>query len=323
MMFFHENKTLIFGALAAVAIWLFIVFGLIRGNWAAQVQKQSETETNKSQWDAYYTSKPTEKMLPKPEAESAIADSNSKLQENLVQLKKIEFGTTQSLATYSEAAAGTGDKNNYFQSLRRTLGEKVEKTYNIKVPTELDLVARSDDPVSLNLMRLAMLDRFFLSCRDANIQRVLKITYDPATAIPIPEMPADPKNPKDVSFTHRDDAPPKKNSKTDAAPPPAAGFDKLVQFPIHVTVVGPERTVAQLLYEVQKPSVDNVHSYFCLNSVKVEINDTATGTVKATLGVSALLNEDTVNKLQIRLKTSDEERKASPNGRGTGDMERY
>ena len=304
-MFFLQNKKLILGAAAALALWLVVVFGFVQSNWSGQAQKKKETEENREHWDVYFTAKPGDKMLPTPEAEEAIVDSNKKLEENLIQLRRIEFGAPETLKTYTEATAGTGDHKNYFVSLRKTLEDKSNTQYNLKVPTELDLVAKADDPVSLNLIRLAMLDRLLVSCRDANVQRVTKIKYDAPWAIPLPEAaaPAGGKDPKaEAKFDPKGGGVGGAKANAEPSGPAVA---RLVQFPIHITLIGAERTVAQLLFEVQKPTLDNAHGYFCLTSLRVEVNDTASGTVKATLGLSALLNETTVNTMQIKLKNEN------------------
>ena len=319
-MFFNENKKLILGAVAGLTIWLLVVFMFIQSNWSVQAQKQRETEENKKNWDAYYSAKAGEKLLPRSEAEEAILDSNKKLNGNLEQLRKIEFGNRDNLKPYSEAAAGSGDKKSFFISLRSQVEQTSNSQYYIKVPPDLDMVSRADDPVSLNLLRLAIVSHFLGDCRIAQIQRVTKIKYETPTVIQLPER-AD-KDAKDAKFDPKDEAP-KKGGKGDAPAAPAPDAqDKLVQFPVRFTVIGPERSVAQLIFEVQKPAMEVSHAWFCLHSVKVEINDAAAGTVRATLGLSALLTEQTVNDLQIKLKSaaSDDDHKGPHQER---DLDRY
>jgi hypothetical protein len=318
MMFFNENKKLILGAVAGLTIWLIVVFMFIQSNWSIQAQKLRETEENKKSWDGYFAAKSGEKLLPKTEAEDAIKDSNAKLTFNLDQLRKIEFGNTETLKAYSEAAAGSGDKKSFFISLRSQVEQKSNTQWYIKVPPDLDLVSRAEDPVSLNLVRLAIVDHFLADCQVSNIQRVSKIKYETPTVIQPPERSD---NAKEAKFDPKDEAP-KKGAKAEAAAPAPEAQDKLVQFPVRFTVIGPERAVAQLLFEVQKPQMDQAHGYFCLHSVKVEINDAATGTVRATLGVSALLSEKVVNDLQIKLKSAnnDDEHKGT---RPDRDLDRY
>jgi hypothetical protein len=169
------------------------------------------------------------------------------------------------------------------------------------------------------LFRLAVVDRLLLACKESNIQKVTKIRYEAPSVIAPPEIKGDPKDPKsDAKFD------PKGDSKKDAKNAATAEIqDKLIQFPVRITLVGPERAVAQLLFEVQKPTADSIHGYFCLNSVKVEINDTVSGTVKATLGVSALLSETLVNAMQIKLKSADEDRKGGSSTHTEKDPDRY
>ena len=304
-MFFYENKKMILGAAAGLGLWLCIVFMSINSNWSLQAQKLKETETARQNWDGYFTPKAGQIQLPKADAEKEIELSNAKLRQNLGVLAHIEFGTPDTLKPYQEAAAGSGDKKSYFIQQRTNVEAKSNGQWNLKVPPDLDMVSRADDPVSLNLMRLALVDKFLLAAKEAGIQRVMKIKYETPTIIEAPELKAEPKDSKEAKYDPKADA--KKGGK---APPPEAQ-DRLIQFPIRVTVVGPERTVAQLLYEVQKQS-DNVHGYFCINSVRVEINDAASGTVKGTLGLSGLLSEKMANDMQIKLKTSN------GNGNGNG-----
>jgi hypothetical protein len=320
MMFFNENKKLILGAVAGFAIWMVVVFMFIQSNWSLQAQKQRETEENKKNWDGYFTAKSGEKLLPKTEAEAAIKDSNDKLATNLEQLRNIEFGTAQLLRAYSEAAAGSGDKKSFFISLRSQLEQKSNTQWFIKVPADLDLVSRAEDPVSLNLLRLAIVDHFLADCKASYIQRVTKIKYEMPSVIQPPER----SDAKEAKFDSKDDAAaPKKSGKGAPAAPAPEAQEKLIQFPVRITVIGPERTVAQLLFEVQKPVMNLGQGYFCLHSVKVEINDAATGTVRATLGIAALLTEKVVNELQIKLKSAsgdDDHRGPSQPER---DLDRY
>lgn len=310
MMFFHENKKLILGAAVGLGIWLCVVFMGINSNWAVQAQKLKETETARQNWDGYFIAKTGPKQMPKKDAENEIELSNAKLKQNLGVLQHLEFGTPDTLRTFQEAAAGSGDKKSYFIQQRTLVEQKATTQWHLKVPPDLDMVSRADDPVSLNLMRLALVDKFLLSCQEANIQRVTKIKYDTPTVIEPPEIKADPnskdKDAKEAKYDPKTDA-----SKKGGKPAPAPeAQDKLIQFPIRVTVIGPERAVAQLLFEVQKQTV-HIHGYFCINSVRVEINDAATGTVRGTLALSGLLSEKQANDMQIKLKTTT-------GGSGTG-----
>ena len=312
MMFFHENKKLILGAAVGLGIWLCIVFMAINSNWALQAQKLKDTESARQNWDGYFTPKAGQKQLPKKDAENEIELSNAKLRENLHVLQHIEFGNVDSLKQFEEAAAGSGDKKSYFIQQRTMVEQKSITQWYLKVPPDLDMVSRADDPVSLNLVRLALVDRFLLSAKEAGIQRVVKIKYDTPTVIEPPEIKADTNSKdKDAKEAKYD---PKGDTKKGGKPAPAAEVqEKLMQFPIRVTVVGPERAVAQLLFEVQRQT-DSSHGYFCINSVRVEINDAATGTVKATLGLSALLTDKNANDMQIKLKSPA----GGGNGNGTG-----
>jgi hypothetical protein len=184
-------------------------------------------------------------------------------------------------------------------------------------PQDLGFVSKvADDPVSINLIRLAMIDHFLNNCFDAALNskaRILKINYGNPSAIAQPESPADAKGDRaDASFN--DDAP--RSGKKGAAAPaekPAAS-DRLIQFPLIISLELPEPAAGQLLNEVQKPTIDAMHSYLSLRGIRIIVHDNsaASGLVETELIISALLSEETCTKMAIQWQRKDkEDRKGS------------
>ena len=154
-----QNKNLILGALAVLGIFLAVQFLVVQDNWAAAATKQTQAEAEREQWEKNFKS--GEKLMPKPEAEAALAENKKQLLANLASLQKIEFGSKESLREYSENAAGTGDRKNYLATRRTTLLTRAKDSMHITAPSELGLGDKaSEDPVALNLMRLAPVARY-------------------------------------------------------------------------------------------------------------------------------------------------------------------
>ena len=298
-MFLKQNKMLVLGTVAAAAVWLGVYWLLINDNWVKADAAKAEAEKRRGQWDAYF--EPKNKLLPQPEADKALNDSNEKLRLQLEELKKIEFGTPETLHAFSEAAAGSGDHKNYLATLKTQLATKA-KDNGIAIPPDLGIVDKAaEDPVALNLLRLAIVDRFVLACKEAGVVRVRRLRHDPPLPVPgneAKEAPADTKK---------------------GAAPPAEPPDSLIQYPMRVVVQAPERFFAQFLYELQKPS-DATHGYFCLRGFHVIVGDAASGTIEASVAFTAMLSQKTAGKLGVAPKT-DEDRRSAP--RPETDYSRY
>jgi hypothetical protein len=321
-MFLQSNKKLLIGAAATLAVWLIVYYGFIQSKWTAADDARTETKAAKDAWDELYKAK--DDMVPKPDAEKAIDESNRKIRDNMVLLRTIEFGNEMLLKTYTESTAGSEDHKNYVIKLRKTLVDRTQ-SMGIKVtPPDLGFVSKNaDEPVSVNLIRLAMMDRFLTNCADAGLNnkaRVTKISYGNPSAIALPESAADART--DASFSEEAPRAGKKGAAAPAEKPVAS--DRLVQFPLIISLELPEPAVGQLLYEIQKPTSDGLHSYFSLRGIRIVVHDNSisTGLVEAELIVSALLNEEICTKLAIQWQRKDkDDRKGSrTSDEGYGDI---
>lgn len=287
-MFFDQNKRLVLGAAATVAIWFSIYWLAIQDNWATAQAQRQEAITQAQEWEKYFKG-----GVPKPEAEKALDESNGKLQKNIDELKKIEFGTPEALIKFTELAAGTGDHKNYFDNIRTQLVNRSKSELNIPVSADLGIGDKAiGDPVSINLLRLALVDRFLTACKEANVPRINKIQHESLRVLP---------------FSDAEEPTPAVDDKKHAPLEKVSRPAKLVQLPMRVTVALPEQAIGQLLFELQKPS-DASHGYFCIRGfhVLLQEKDKASGMVEATFAVSALFNQEYLTKMGVQLKTDDE-----------------
>ncbi|MFH0938084.1 MAG: hypothetical protein V1899_02210 [Planctomycetota bacterium] len=298
-----QNKPLILGAVAIIGVFASVQYMMVRENWAIANAQLQLAQKKSDQWEKNF--KLGENLLPKPDAVKALNDSNEKLRLQFEDLKKIEFGTSDSLRVFSEAAAGSDDPKNYFRKLFTQTKTKA-KDSAIFLPDDLGFTEKnlSDEKVSMNLLRLALVDRFLLACKDAGIPRILRIHYETPRFIPWPWTSEETETEVAIS---------KKKSVTNIEV-----TDKLIQFPMRVLISAPETSVTQLLYEIQR-ATDAAHGYFCVRGFHVVTRAQGTGQVEASLALSALLNEKIVTKLTIPVKVI-EERRTGPREQ---DLERY
>jgi len=207
------------------------------------------------------------------------------------------LGSLDQLQKYTEAAAGTGDHNNYFTTLQKQMRDTA-KNANITVPPDLGFSEKilSDDPVALNLLRLAITDRLLTACKDAGVPQIVQMRFEPGRMIPWPfeeEAQADPKKK------------PGKDSKDNAQP--KIPVDRLVQFPIRILISAPERNLSQFLFELQRPS-DNTHGYFVIRGFHVSVRTAGSGRVESAVALAALLNEKTLSSMGISIKGPEDRR---------------
>jgi hypothetical protein len=300
---FKQDKKLIFGVLVAVGIFAAVHVIWVQRNWAEAARLLEVTKEQKEKWDKYY--KPGDGMIPKPQALKALNESNNRLQQQLETLKGIEFGNVNSLHAFSESAAGTGDKKSYLLAQITKIQTK-GKDANIGIPDSLGFSEKNrEEPVALNLLRLAMVDRLLMACKESNVALVAGIRYETPRFIAWPFETAEPDQPESKKKSGKEPAP-----KTD-------GVQKLVQFPMRVTLSAPERALSQLLYELQRPT-DDLRGYFCIRGFHVTVKSAESGRVDASIAVSALLNEKTVTEIGIQVKVQDDRR-----GPRDYDLERY
>jgi hypothetical protein len=309
-----QNKLLLTGAGACVAAFVCAHLFFIQSNWNESARQLDAAEQNKQKWDNFFKAKSDEKLIAKPDAEKAIRESNKALQGKLDELKQIEFGTPDMLHSFSLAAAGNGDPKNYLQSLSTTTKQRAKDALAISVPLDLGIADKAaEEPVPLNLFRLAMVDRFLTACKEANVPAVTRLRYETPTKIQLQE-------PVVENVDDEEDQPKKKGAKEEKSAPSGTEIEPLVKFPMRAVVTAPERAFSQLLFELQKPT-DGTHGYFALRGFHVYVRDANSGMVEGAIAVEALLSSKTVNKLQIPVKEADERRR--PATQREIDLNRY
>lgn len=298
-MFLIQNKLLLLGTVVVTAVFLLVHFMWVQDNWTAAAAKLDEADKSRAEWEKNFQM--AENKLAKVDAEKALEENNRNLKSGFTQLQQIEFGTKDALQPFSVAAAGNGDPKNFLMAKRTTVYNHA-KALNVLCSSELGFTDKiADDPVALNLLRLAIIDNYFGACNRSKVGRVTKINYFPPKLMPFGDE------------TAADDADEKKpaKGKHDKDAPAAERNDRLVQFPVKVQIMAAEPAINKLLAEIQKPS-DRTRGYLCLRGFHVAVRQAGSGTVEAVLGFSALLNEKTVRDLGIQVKDDDSHRGGAP-----------
>lgn len=302
-----DNKPLIFGAIGCVLLVLIVQFGFISPNWADAAANQQTADEARAKWDEHF--KRGADMMPKPEALKLLADNKKLLDENLRTLTQIELGTVKtSLATYTEAAAGAGDKKNYLDTKRKNiLGKYSTRPKMGGGATDLGLTDKAiDDPVGMNLIRLFVADSLLGACVKAEVDSVTVLKAKPLSIIDFSE-----KEKEILSPESDDDKKPARPgaTKTEAAPSNSPG--RMVQFPMEATLSLPEKQVSKLLFELEKPS-DGGRGYLAIRGFHVFVKDPKSGMVEVTILASGLLDEKVVGDLGIEVKGKAGGRGSSP-----------
>ncbi len=292
-MFLKQNKFLLLGTVVLVAVFLGVHYGWVRDSWVEAAAKQDEAEKSRLEWEKNF--KTADNVIPKLEAEKALDENNKSLKAGLATLQQIEFGTKETLQPYSEAAVGTGDKKNFLLTKQKMVFNDA-KGLNVLCTSDLGLTDKvSDDPVALNLLRLAVIKSFLIDCSKSKVQRMIKVQYFAPKLVPYPGEDSE------EAETEKKPAKGGKNDK-DAGPPERS--DRLVQFPVKVQVLGPEPAISKLLYEIQKPS-EKSRGYLCPRGFHISVRQSGTGNIEAVVGFTALLNEKLVRDLGIQVKEDD------------------
>lgn len=302
-----RNKGLFLGTVIAVTAWLIGYSVWVRSNWAATKAKLQAADETRAEWEKNFKNEAG--LLPKNEAENALEENRKLLNANLQLLQKIELGSPQTLHPYSVAAAGAGDPKNYFDQLRIKIVNRATDTLRIPVPNGLGILGdkSGDDPVPVNLLRLAMVDTFLNACQKAGVARIAWIKhYTPRLILSEAEAEAAAAGSDDDSAPPPPPAPAKKGTPQKTP----AGISRLIQFPMKISVQAPEQSFSQLLFELQQSS-DNAHGYLCLRGFQVAAKDTSSGMIDGVVAVAALLNENYVRELGISTKAEGEKIKAA------------
>ncbi|HEY3321145.1 MAG TPA: hypothetical protein VGP72_11815 [Planctomycetota bacterium] len=290
-MFVKENKMLLLGTAGVVIAVLLVHMFWVNQNRLAADEKLKAAEENREKWEKNFKSGAG--LLPRPAAEKAIQDSNLELKKKEDQLKNILFGTPDSLRSYTESAAGAGDKRMYLIKRR---GDIFEHGKAIIAQSDLGIVEKvAEDPIPLNLLRLAMVDTLITDCLAVNRTMIRRIQYN---------------QPRFLRRGDEDAEAPVETERKPATKKDAAKVDsteRLVQIPMKVLITLPEAGIEKLLYEIQKPS-NPVRGYLCLRGYHVAVRSAGSGIVDLVIGVSALLNEGFIRDLKIPVKTEDDAR---------------
>ena len=311
-MFIKQNKFLLLGTAVVAAVFLTVHFMWVQDNWTAAAAKLDEADKSRVEWEKNFQM--GDNKLAKVDAEKAIEENNRNLKTGFTTLQQIEFGSKESLQPFSEAAAGAGDRKNFVMTKRTTVYNHA-KALNVLCSSELGLTDKiAEEPVSLNLLRIAIIDNFFGACNRSKVGRVTKIQYFPPKLMPFGDEGGG-------DDTDSEKKPTKGKNDKDA---PAERSDRLVQFPVKVQIMAAEPAINKLLLEIQKPS-DRAHGqgYLCLRGFHIAVRQAGSGTVEAVLGFTALLNEKTVRELGIQVKEDDSHRGGSGGGGPKVDLNRY
>jgi hypothetical protein len=306
------NKIILFGGIGVVLVFLLVQVVVVQANWARTNKELKSAEDEHDAWNKFFN--PGEDLIAKPEAEAALNQSNDKLGRQFEALKKIELGTAETLHPFSKEAAGSGDPKNYFKTMQTKLNDKA-KEFGVAVPPDLGFDDKAlDEGVPLNLMRLAVLDRLLVACKEAAAPQITKIKFEA-----LREAPGGPEEEEEGQAEYG-----KKKEAREAKEPKAASknelFDTLLQIPLRVVVAEPERTVERLLFALQRPS-DETHGFFCILGSSVSVRVAGSGKVETVLELAALLNEKTAAKFGLQLKAPEEIRRHGP--REELDLYRY
>lgn len=308
-MFIKQNKFLLLGTLAVAAVFLAVHFMWVQDNWTAAAAKLEEAEKSRIEWEKNFQM--GENKLAKVDAEKALEENNRSLKTGFATLQLIEFGSKESLQPFSEAAAGTGDRKNFVMTKRTTVYNHA-KSLNVLCSSELGLTDKiAEEPVALNLLRIAIIDNFFGCCNRAKVGRVTRIQYYPPKLMPFGDEAADDADEK---------KPAKGKNDKDAAT--RERNDRLIQFPVKVQVVAAEPAINKLLSEIQKQTT-GVRGYLCLRGFHISVRQAGSGTVEAVLGFTALLNEKTVRELGIVVKEEESRHGGSSPAAPKVDLNRY
>jgi len=278
---FAKNKGIFTVAAALIGLWLALYFVLlVQPNWGQRETEVAAAQSNLDTWLKFYNS--GKDKLPLPEASKRLAKQEEQLDAAQRSLRQIEF--TKDFQTFTLAAAGKEDPNNYFDKKRNETRAEIKDRMGLKFIAGLDdLGFRNkvlEEPVPLNLARLFVLQRFCGTARDAGVQELQSLVYPKHRIVPQPEG-------------------------SDAA------VAKLYLVPLEVRFRATERQFAQLLYEVQRPS-DAQRSYFALRGYTIGVKDAKSGMVDCWVALGALLTQKQAKDLKIEIVEEERPGLAKP-----------
>lgn len=332
-MFFEKNKNLLIATGAVALLWIILYYVMISPNWdeagksvtaAAEKRLAWETATHadRERKDAK-DEKRTNDFKPRADAEKELNRSSEQTEIKFKELRRIEFGTRDTLKPYSIAAVGkSGDTKNLLNEKLKQTKDRANSILKVKIEAEKLAARFGDESASdaLNLLRLALMDRFLSACKEvkdvntkeSRIEEIVAVDYQEPKPIPVPEDEKAKEKEKDGDDESTENKKPKgKGKDKDKNADKPEGIDRLVQIPMKVLVRAPERYVNQLLYELGLPTPseqvgEDRRGYFCVRGFHISVSNNTGSTgeklVEMSVGVSALLRESEVKALGIGMK---------------------
>jgi hypothetical protein len=300
MLMTKDNKPLVIGAAGCLLFVLIIQFSFISANATTAQENIAAYEAKRDEWDKHFNGGAN--MLPKPKAVAKIEENRKQIEAGMVELQRIELGTkTGSLAQFTEAAAGGGDKRNYLETKRKQVLSKYSSRPKLNAGAQdLGLVDNAtNDSVGTNLIRLFIADTILNACVKADVDTVNAFRAKPLSVIEYTDAEKAvlaPDEDEDRSPNRAKDKKGEKDKKDEAEAP-----SKLVQFPMEAVVTMPEKSVGKFLYELEKPS-DGGRGYLAIRGFHVYVKDSKSGMVEVAVMASGLLTEKVVGELGIELK---------------------
>src|SRR6476619_7390575 len=119
-MFFEKNKKMLMAAGGVAILWIILYFTLVSPNWKDAEEKKAQANQNRETWEKTTKDDKRAKEIKArgneyivlANAREELTDAGSKTERKLKEMRQIEFGTHDSLRSFSTAAAGkNGDVN--------------------------------------------------------------------------------------------------------------------------------------------------------------------------------------------------------------------
>jgi len=298
---------------------------MVAPNWEAAESSETTAKKAKTDWEENAKATADRKHAAYPfkerkKAEEELDANSAQTEVRFKELRKIEFGTHETLKAFSVAAAGAGgDTSNLLNEKLKQTAQRAKAIFNMDIPVERFKVKFDDSSDAANLLRLALVDRFLSACKEVRdpatkackIEQIVLVDYYTPKVIELPaEEKAKSKNEEEESTSSK--KPTKKNKKDKDEDKPEE-IDRLVQVPMKALVRLPEQYVDALLYQLGQPTPtrqdsDDRRGYFCVRGFHVAVNDATapTNSVELCIAVSALLRESEIKALKITLKKDGE-----------------
>ncbi|MEI6231579.1 MAG: hypothetical protein WCT04_00900 [Planctomycetota bacterium] len=334
-MFFEKNKNLMIATGAVALLWVILFYTLVAPSWEQAQAAQEAAQAKRKAWEASTNAEKERKEAKedkrknefkiRKEAEADLTRASEVIDVKSKELRKIEFGTKDSLRSFSVASVGkNGDTKNLLNEKLKQTKDRANAIVRVKLEAEKLSVRFGEDTTSdaLNLLRLAMVDRFLTACKDVKdpstkdckIEEIAGLDYYKPEIIQLPDAEKTKEKTSDeeeVAETKKPKAKGKDKDKEKDADK-ADEIERLVAIPMKVLVRAPERFMAQLLYELGQPTSgrpdgEDRRGYFCVKGFHVSVSNASASTgeklLEMSVAVSALLRESEIKALGITLKS--------------------